>query len=83
MPDEILIFFKRTQIIMADKYTEDSKLEEVLKTPETSAVIAKFELPCLHCAMAAYEAKVLTLGQIAKTYGIDLDGMLKELNELG
>ena len=68
---------------MADKYTEDSKLEEVLKTPETSAVIAKFELPCLHCAMAAYEAKVLTLGQIAKTYGIDLDGMLKELNELG
>jgi len=68
---------------MADKYTEDSKLEEVLKTPETSAIIAKFELPCLHCAMAAYEAKILTLGQIAKTYGIDLDGMLKELNELG
>lgn len=83
MPDEILIFLKGQQIIMADKYTEDSKLEEVLKTPETSAVIAKFELPCLHCAMAAYEAKVLTLGQIAKTYGIDLDGMLKELNELG
>jgi len=68
---------------MADKYTEDSKLEEVLKTPETSAVIAKYELPCLHCAMAAYEAKILTLGQIAKNYGIDLDGMLKELNELG
>jgi len=68
---------------MADKYTEDSKLEEVLKTPETSAVIAKYELPCLHCAMAAYEANILTLGQIAKTYGIDLDGMLKELNELG
>jgi len=68
---------------MTDKYTEDSKLEEVLKTPETSAVIAKYQLPCLHCAMAAYEAKILTLGQIAKSYGIDLDGMLKELNELG
>ncbi|HAJ95865.1 MAG TPA: disulfide oxidoreductase [Actinobacteria bacterium] len=68
---------------MADKYTADSKLEEVLKTPETSAIIDKFQLPCLHCAMAAYEAKILTLGQIAKTYGIDLDGMLKELNELG
>jgi len=68
---------------MTDKYTEDSKLEEVLKTPETSAVIAKYELPCLHCAMAAYEAKILTLGQIAKSYSIDLDGMLKELNELG
>jgi len=67
---------------MADKYSEDTKLEEVLKTPETSAVIAKYELPCLHCAMAAYEAKVLTLGMISKTYGIDLDGLLKELNEL-
>ena len=67
---------------MADKYTEDTKLEEVLKKPATSAVISKFQLPCLHCAMAAYEAKVLTLGQIAKTYGIDLDGMLKELNDL-
>ena len=68
---------------MTEKYTEDSKLEEVLKTPETSAVISKYQLPCLHCAMAAYEAKILTLGQIAKSYGIDLDGMLKELNELG
>jgi len=32
--------------------------------------------------MAAYEAKVLTLGMISKTYGIELDGLLKELNEL-
>jgi hypothetical protein len=67
---------------MADKYNADTKLEEVLKKPETSAIISKYQLPCLHCAMAAYEAKVLTLGQIASTYGIDLDGMLKELNEL-
>lgn len=67
---------------MANKYSEDTKLEEVLKTPETSAVIAKYELPCLHCAMAAYEAKILTLGVISRTYGIDLDGLLKELNEL-
>jgi len=67
---------------MADKYNEDTKLEEVLKYPETSAVIAKYQLPCLHCAMASYESKVLTLRQIAKTYGIDLKGMLKELNAL-
>lgn len=67
---------------MSNKYSEDTKLEEVLKTPETSAIIAKYELPCLHCAMAAYEAKVLTLGTISKTYGIELNGLLKELNEL-
>ena len=67
---------------MTNKYSEDTKLEEVLKTPETSAIIEKYQLPCLHCAMAAYEAKVLTLGMISKTYGIELDGLLKELNEL-
>jgi hypothetical protein len=67
---------------MANKYTEETKLEEVLKTPETSEVIAKYKLPCLHCAMAAYEAKVLTLGMISKTYGIDLKGLLEELNGL-
>ena len=67
---------------MGNKYSEDTKLEEVLKTPETSAIIEKYELPCLHCGMAAYEAKVLTLGMISKTYGIELEGLLKELNEL-
>jgi hypothetical protein len=67
---------------MNEKYNKDTKLEKVLKSPEASAVVAKFRLPCLHCAMAAYEAKILTLGQIAGTYGIDLEGLLKELNEL-
>lgn len=67
---------------MSEKYNKDTKLEEVLKSPGASAVVSRFRLPCLHCAMAAYEAKILTLGQIAGTYGIDLDGLLKELNEL-
>ncbi len=67
---------------MTNKYSKDTKLEEVLKTPETSAIIEKYELPCLHCGMAAYEAEVLTLGMISKTYGIELDGLLKDLNEL-
>jgi len=67
---------------MTDKYNENTKLAEVLNSPEASKVIGKFKLPCLNCPMAAYEAGVLTLGQVSKTYGIDLDGLLKELNEL-
>ncbi len=67
---------------MTNKYSENTKLEEVLKTPETSAIIEKYQLPCLHCGMAAFEAEVLTLGMISKTYGIELDGLLKELNDL-
>ena len=67
---------------MAEKYNENTKLAEVLNSPEASKVIGKFKVPCLHCAMAAYEAGVLTLGQISKTYNIDLGSLLKELNEI-
>lgn len=67
---------------MAKKYTEDTKLSEVLNSPETSKIIMKYKLPCLSCALAAYEAEILTLGMISKTYGIDIDKLLKELNEV-
>ncbi len=66
---------------MAKKYTKDTKLGEVLNSPEASKIIGKYKLPCLHCAMAKYEAEILTLGQAAGMYGTDLDGLLKELNE--
>ena len=65
---------------MTDKYTKETKLEEVMKSPDARDIISKFNIPCLHCPMAAYEAKMLTLGQISSNYGIDLDGLLKELN---
>lgn len=67
---------------MAEKYNENTKLAEVLNFSEASKVIGKFKVPCLNCAMAAYEAGVLTLGQISKAYNIDLDNLLKELNEI-
>jgi len=67
---------------MTEKYNENTKLAELLNSSEASKVVGKFKLPCLHCAMAAYEAGVLTLGQISKAYNIDLDNLLKELNEI-
>jgi predicted HTH domain antitoxin len=67
---------------MTNRYTENTKLSEVLNSPEASKIIAKYRLPCLHCAMAAYEAGILTLGQVSKIYGIDINGLLKELNEI-
>ena len=64
------------------KYTENTKLSEVLKSPEANKIIAKYKLPCLGCAMAAVEAEILTLGQVSKFYGIDINSLLKELNEI-
>lgn len=67
---------------MGKKYTENTKLSEVMNSPETSEIIKKYRLPCLHCAMAAFEAELLTLGMISKSYGIDIKNLLKELNEV-
>jgi predicted HTH domain antitoxin len=63
-------------------YTENTKLSEVLKSPEASKIIERYNLPCMHCAMAAYEAEILTLGQVSRIYGIDISELLKELNEI-
>lgn len=67
---------------MVEKYTENTKLSEVLNSPEVGKIIDKYKLPCLHCPMAAYEAGILTLGQVSKIYGINIYELLKELNEV-
>ncbi len=67
---------------MARKYTENTKLSEVLNLPETKKIISKYRLPCLDCPMARFEAGMLTLGQVSKTYGINLAGLLEELNKI-
>jgi len=67
---------------MGDKFTEDTKLAEVMKTPGSNKILSKYKLPCLHCPMAAYEAGVLKLKEISSMYGIDLKGMLEELNKI-
>lgn len=63
------------------KVTKDTKLGEILKRPGAAAVLEKHNTPCLHCPMAAYEMGTLSIGDVAKTYGIDLKALLDELNE--
>ena len=63
------------------KYTKETVLEEVLKHPKAGEILSKHKVPCLGCAMAAYEMSTLTLDQIGKTYGIDIEEILNELNK--
>ena len=67
---------------MAEKFTEKTVLGDLLNDPEASKILAKYKLPCLHCAMAAFEMGMLTIGDASRTYGIDLEGLLRELNEM-
>ncbi|KRQ87498.1 hypothetical protein ABG79_00837 [Caloramator mitchellensis] len=52
-------------------------IEIVQKYPQTAQVFAKYGMGCLGCIAARYE----TLEQGAMAHGINLDAMVKDLNE--
>ncbi len=66
---------------MKDKITKDTSLAEILKLPGAEEILAKYNLPCLSCPLAKFEIGDLKIGQVCKTYGIDIESLLKELNE--
>lgn len=62
------------------KITKNTTLAKVLEIKGAEKILLKYEMPCLHCAMAQMEMASLKLGDICSMYGINLDKMLKELN---
>ncbi|MCK4714277.1 MAG: disulfide oxidoreductase [Candidatus Aenigmarchaeota archaeon] len=63
------------------KITKDSTLKQALNVPGAEKILEHFNTPCIHCPMAAMEMNKLKLGEIAAMYGLDLDGLLRELNQ--
>jgi hypothetical protein len=61
---------------------EETPLEDLLKNPKATAVLAKHGLPCLFCPAISFEMGLLKLGQVAKVYGLDAKALIKELNEV-
>lgn len=62
------------------KITKDATLSEVLESSRNQEIMAKYKVPCLGCAFMNMEMDKLTLGDICQTYGINLEKLLKELN---
>lgn len=62
------------------KINKDTVLGEVLETPGAEKALERYKVPCVSCPLAQMEMNILTLGQIANRYDLDLEGMLKELN---
>ncbi|MCK4938245.1 MAG: DUF1858 domain-containing protein [Methanosarcinales archaeon] len=59
--------------------TADMKIEEIVaKYPQTIGVFFQYGLGCVGCHAASFES----LAEGATMHGIDLDAMLKDLNEL-
>jgi len=58
--------------------TKENFIAETLeKYPETISVFQKYEMNCINCPMAGPE----TIEQAAQVHGIDLDSLIKELNQ--
>lgn len=64
------------------KITKNTLLSDVLEIKGSDKVLSKYKVPCLGCHMLHMEMGFLKVGDICKTYGIDLDKLLKELNKL-
>jgi len=61
------------------KITKDMSIIDIVQTcPDSIQVFQKYGLGCIGCAAARFE----NLEAGAKVHGIDVDAMVKELNEL-
>jgi len=65
---------------MSEKITEDTLLGDIMKRPNAAKTLSKFRLPCVSCPMAALEMGILKIGDVSRMYGVDLKGLLAELN---
>jgi hybrid cluster-associated redox disulfide protein len=65
-----------------NKITQETTLSEILKLPKAEEILVKYRVPCLACPFARLEMEKLSIGQICEMYGIDLESLLKELNEI-
>ena len=63
------------------KATENTTLADILEVSGSEKILAKYNLPCLTCPFAKMEMEQLKIGQVCKMYGIDLKGLLEELNK--
>ena len=62
------------------KFTKNTTIAEILEVSGVETILAKYKFPCLHCPMIRFEMEDLTIGQVCERYGIDAEGLLRELN---
>ena len=62
------------------KITKDTTLAKIMEEKNGANILMDNGVPCLGCPMAQFEIDKLKIGQVCKTYGLNLEKILKELN---
>ncbi len=65
---------------MKNKITKETTLTKILEIQGADDVLTKHGVPCVTCPMAKMEMDKLKIGEVCKTYGVDLGKLLKDLN---
>ncbi len=63
------------------KITEKTALGELFNNKLYLKILKKYNIPCLTCPFAVFEIQNLTLKEICKAYGININKLLTELNK--
>ena len=64
------------------KITQKTTLKKILENPEAEKILAEHGVPCLFCPMASFEIDKLKIGEVCKMYRLNLEKILKELNDI-
>jgi len=60
---------------------KNTTLEKILEKFGAEEILAKHGIPCIGCPMAKFEMTELKIGEVCKTYGINVKKLLKDLNK--
>ena len=63
------------------KITGKTTLEKILKKRGADKILMENGVPCMGCPMAQFEIDKLKIGEVCKMYKLDLEKILKELND--
>jgi len=66
---------------LKNKFNKKTKLSEILSFSEAEEILSKYNFPCFFCPFFSIEISDLEIGEVARNYNIDLENLLKELNE--
>ena len=64
------------------KIDKNTTVKEILEIEGGEDILKKYNLPCLSCPMASFEIGSLKIGEVSEMYGLDIDNIIKGLNDL-
>ena len=72
---------KSSRIHGIGKINAGTTLAKIVEKKGAAEVLNENGVPCLSCPMAPFEMSDLKIGEVCKTYGLNLKEILKDLNK--